>query len=113
MWVKEQERTLPAGDCPSLGWEVQGHEGHGMAELLRQVARARGPSSFHPRIESTPPTHAALGPKSENSRWSVLVRGLRTIQASPPISHKGKLRPIEIESIQGISYKMAALWPLS
>lgn len=35
LWVKEWERILSTGDCPRLGWWVHGHDGHGIAELVR------------------------------------------------------------------------------
>lgn len=57
-----------------FGRQVHGVVGDGMKELLRWLAGARGPSSFQPRMESTPLPRAALGSKSENIRLTLSLR---------------------------------------
>lgn len=65
-------------------------------------------SSFHPGMELIPLAGPLIDQRTLDCQ--LLIEALESIHS---ISHIGKLRPKETESIQGVSYTpIAAPWPL-
>lgn len=73
----ELERTLPSGNCSRLRWQVHGHVGGIMTELLKWAEGQESQEASTPEWNQFLILCWQLGPRSENLRLSVLDRSLR------------------------------------